>query len=102
MTPAIKRKWLKALRSGKYKQEIGKLYVRPYSDETGGHCCLGVLRHCLTGRNTGHKSETEFGMLADRWAKEMGLSMQTQEELAKRNDDGWSFARIATWIEKHL
>ncbi len=37
MKPAIAKKWIEALRSGKYKQTKGTL-----KDETG-FCCLGVL-----------------------------------------------------------
>lgn len=34
-----KRKWINALRSGKFKQgEVGRL-----KDDKGGYCCLGVL-----------------------------------------------------------
>lgn len=37
MKKSIKTKWLKALRSGKYKQGIGRL------NKDGKMCCLGVL-----------------------------------------------------------
>lgn len=37
MKPEVKKKWLEALRSGKYKQDRGYLKT----DE--GYCCLGVL-----------------------------------------------------------
>lgn len=38
MNPAIRARWVAALRSGKYPQ--GHEYLR---DKTGGLCCLGVL-----------------------------------------------------------
>ena len=39
LSPAVKRKWLAALRSGEYKQTTGALY-----DSTNdAFCCLGVL-----------------------------------------------------------
>jgi len=38
MNPAVKAKWLAALRSGKYKQGTGTL-----RDEFDNFCCLGVL-----------------------------------------------------------
>lgn len=42
----LRTAWLKALRSGKYKQTEGTLY-----DTAGGFCCLGVLEHvALKGR----------------------------------------------------
>lgn len=40
-----KRKWLKALRSGKYKQTRGSLY----DDIDGGYCCLGVMCKVIDG-----------------------------------------------------
>lgn len=39
----IKKKWLKALRSGDYKQGEGALY----KPKEKSFCCLGVLEHCL-------------------------------------------------------
>lgn len=45
MPKAVKDKWLKALRSGKYKQGQGML-----RDDEGGYCCLGVLVQELDGK----------------------------------------------------
>lgn len=42
MPKRLLNKWLRALRSGKYKQVEGTLY----SANTKGYCCLGVLEHC--------------------------------------------------------
>lgn len=44
---AVIKKWLAALRSGKYKKGTDKLY-KPYNET---YCCLGVLQECLTGSN---------------------------------------------------
>jgi hypothetical protein len=48
MKKALRDAWLKALRSGDYKQTIGilhRIHERQSSGElyTPGHCCLGVL-----------------------------------------------------------
>lgn len=40
---SIKKKWLNALRSGKYKQGQETLY----NPTTKSFCCLGVLEHCV-------------------------------------------------------
>ena len=48
MKKDIKTKWVKALRSGKYKQAAGKL------KDDNGYCCLGVL--CQL-----HAKETKLG-----------------------------------------
>lgn len=37
LKPEVKKKWLKALRSGEYKQAVGRLC------NEGAFCCLGVL-----------------------------------------------------------
>lgn len=37
MDPDVKRRWLEALRSGRYEQANGYLSIN------GGYCCLGVL-----------------------------------------------------------
>lgn len=42
LKPAVKELWLKALRSGEYKQGDSKLKKRNYGG-TVQHCCLGVL-----------------------------------------------------------
>lgn len=39
----IARKWVKALRSGKYKQTTGTLTQLDDKEKVIGHCCLGVL-----------------------------------------------------------
>lgn len=53
MPMETKDKWLKALRSGEYKQTTGSL-----CDGKGGYCCLGVLQMALDG-------EVEHETLAD-------------------------------------
>lgn len=46
MPKDLKDKWVKALRSGEYKQGRGTLYT----PSTKSFCCLGVLEHiCLNG-----------------------------------------------------
>lgn len=41
MNPEVKKKWLDALRSGKYKQ--GKDQLKQEQDGDCAYCCLGVL-----------------------------------------------------------
>ena len=44
MNAAIKQRWLKALRSGKYKQAKRRLAIHNHETrEPEGFCCLGVL-----------------------------------------------------------
>lgn len=99
MKKAIAMKWVKALRSGKYKRGIGQLKTER------GHCCLGVLCEVL-------------GLERGTWNSDWGLSFEAQKksgmkscdgtihslgtDLATLNDmRGGSFKEIAKVIEKN-
>jgi hypothetical protein len=43
LKPDVKQRWLDALRSGQYKQTVGRL------KDSEGYCCLGVLCDVLKG-----------------------------------------------------
>lgn len=44
MNKDIKRRWVEALRSGKYKKTTGQLHVAQSThSQPSGYCCLGVL-----------------------------------------------------------
>lgn len=94
MKADLKAKWIKALRSGRYKQ--GKAELHPTEDT---YCCLGVL--CKVARI--EKSRWEgCGGLWDSLNSELGVSCARESRLTKMNDsDGWSFKQIADWLEKH-
>lgn len=59
LKPAIKESWVKALRSGEYRQGQGHLYFH------GRHCCLGVLAELAVKAGVTTKYEsgsiTEYG-----------------------------------------
>lgn len=70
MKKEIKEKWVKALRSGKYKQATCSLHVKG-----GGYCCLGVLTD-LYLKDKG---------ISDGWSKDVdGKSC-----LVKLSKKGW-------------
>jgi hypothetical protein len=52
MNQDVKTKWVEALRSGKYRQAQGGLYVTPAKEFTPEMCCLGVLCEVM-GQETG-------------------------------------------------
>lgn len=107
-----KDRWVKALRSGKYKQ--GKSYLARES-ETGEwqHCCLGVLCE-LDGIGSRVVREgidgpfKVFGGSASDYLppslmRKYGIGLSTQRFLGRMNDDeGADFNDIADWIEEHL
>lgn len=111
----IKTKWLKALRSDKYKQGKGTLY----DPTTKTFCCLGVLEHvCLDGKVEHYPLDQHGGMIeicatpsAAFWEL-IGVKVNEEQEetenaLVTMNDGSpfqprRSFKYIADWIEKNL
>lgn len=110
LTKKQKAKWLKALRSGEYKQTVGTLY----DEKTQGFCCLGVLQHCLSGGMVEVSDFDEYLASPSRkWYEDNGIALNenrcTDEEakLVDMNDGllgtkkrGFKF--IANWIEKNV
>jgi hypothetical protein len=111
----IKQKWLKALRSGKYRQtRTGQLYSEP----SNAYCCLGVLQHCLTGNveddttpstewyiENGIPPLNDMVNLDDKLRKniDLGNEWNIENKLVQMNDKSkYNFAKIADWIEKNL
>lgn len=113
----FKKDWVKALRSGKYKQTEGNLCTA--GDKYDSFCCLGVAANILieagnelewsdkadfAGHLTLHNIKTdnvECGTLYDvapEWMKKW-LS-QYESEVISMNDYGHSFKSIAYYIEK--
>ena len=110
---AIKAKWLKALRSGKYKQTKQTLY----NPKTKGFCCLGVLQHVTHGNCEGPSRDdvdsgyAYGGLPSDGYWKAIGATgadwghgsiYHASSTLSKKNDSGSSFKTIANWIEKNV
>lgn len=112
MKPDIKKRWVKALRSGKFKK--GKEYLHRQVSGDHTYCCLGVLCEVENARQT--KRVRDFdpnitaylvdgneGSLTNKRLQRYGLTHKIQDALINKNDGiGWSFNRIANWIEKHL
>jgi len=116
MSKKYKERWLKALRSGKYKKAVGQLRVDPakFEEEESHFCCLGVLTDVV---------KEEVDGLSPRWGGDSDLPESVckltgipydvendsiQERLISMNDgcDNYkrarSFKEIANWIEKNL
>lgn len=114
LAPHIKEAWLKALRSGDYKQ--GRQALRIGDGKASKYCCLGVL--CDLGEKKawedlyyngeyGYSSgkgmqNLSQGYINESLAKKMTLDPIVAYDLAQMNDDGKSFAQIADWIEENL
>ena len=96
MKPAIKAKWCKALKSGKFRQGEGALSYR------GTYCCLGVLRTLMPKNLQKDSKVDENGTLNTKQLTWAGLHHSTQDNLAEMNDCGIKFKEIANYIEKRL
>lgn len=115
MNKWAKRKWVRALRSGEYKQVDGSLIDGTI--QNASYCCLGVfLAECRPNSIVVSQSEWTSDVLcvpevetqpaedyiADDLAILWDLDLNTQKQLAELNDAGQSFAQIADWIEENL
>lgn len=106
MNPKYKASWLRALRSGQFKQ--GK--QRFYAD--GNYCCLGVLCKIAGVPFTvgpGDEGRPEWrvagnlGTLNFELRNEFDIPGEVHQTLVQMNDlDNKSFAEIADWIEENL
>lgn len=108
MPKELGNKWLRALRSGEYKQCQGRLS----KDE--GFCCLGVLESVVDGR------VEDEGLPSMDWLREHKVEFLTMsgvpsrvpdvipreksfwDNIANINDSGKSFSDIADIIEANM
>lgn len=88
MTKDQKRRWVKALRSGKYRQGVAML-----KNDIGEYCCLGVARDFCGARQL--RNGTQY--LSSRY-----LPNDIQRSLAMVNDYGVPFDMIAGLINEAL
>lgn len=115
ITREIKRRWLVALRSGRYQQ--GRHALRQRTPEGGlEYCCVGVLCNVISPdawtqpRHDGTKQVFDWqskGVVANAVQSagltHVGLRDNVFRKLAGMNDDeGFSFETIADWIERHV
>ncbi|NBP02395.1 MAG: hypothetical protein EBU90_20210 [Proteobacteria bacterium] len=129
MRKIIAKKWVKALRSGKYKQ--GKGYLKQFTSKNEPrHCCLGVLCELYDQQmKKNHKKTLYTEEMEDKssgtsfvrfdlvdgglpravreWANMINplgefIKNDRVQYLADLNDDGKKFSTIADIIEKNV
>jgi hypothetical protein len=110
MDKKIKKQWVKALRSGEYRQgayALGRLSADGVYIES--FCCLGVLAHeCdptpwVRDRELVAVDPAGPFTLSPKFLEAAGLSREVIGQLAFLNDDGGkTFDEIADWIEENL
>jgi hypothetical protein len=97
---AFKRKWVAALRSGKFKQGHNTLY----SSRDDAYCCLGVACkvHKPHEMPMGGSLVEDLGEVPKGAIKVLVLH-GVQDKLITMNDDRkLSFKRIASYIDRYL
>lgn len=102
MDADIKKKWIEALRSGKYKQGIGFL------NNNGKYCCLGVL--CEAMGVVGDPTVDGivgyggcFKVLNPDVLRKSGLRHVECDDLIEMNDtERQPFTKIADYIEENI
>ena len=78
-TKEIKKNWLKALKSGDYKQG----FVSLFNETDNSYCCIGVLGHITEGLNNNEGTENEE-LLPYKFLKDNGI---TCSDIWSVNDD---------------
>lgn len=115
MDADLKAKWVKALRSGEYRQAQQILRANNGSKQM---CCLGVLCNLVdptkwiegefTNRETlepcrfAYVDDSQTAMPPEMVFRASGLSRAAAIYLAKKNDSGASFHELADYIEQNL
>lgn len=111
----VRDRWVKALRSGRYKQTTGQLGQRDKSGKES-FCCLGVLAKVAAAEKSIERPVWDIDELivvdGDAWhndelpaaiRKQVGLTDLQQRRLVELNDDqNASFKAIADFIEKKI
>lgn len=101
MDKKLRTRWIRALRSGKYRKTVGYLEkVSTVSGKTLGNCCLGVLCRITDQKFIKHKTidgvyyvpglsvirPGNSGLIPPSIGKKFGLTMKMQILLAALND----------------
>ena len=125
MNPDAKRALVEGLRSGKYAQTNGYLFLKEDLEFTkAGFCCLGVLSKVAIENNVGtvtcapsrlnpkimefksgtdeYRYDSSTAFLIDEVADWAEFPDNIVSDLMSINDNGGSFALIADLIEEHL
>lgn len=119
MNARMKKKWIKALRSGDYVQ-CGKTMCQMcqvYLDGSARYCCLGVLTEEVAGPGVWHAPASGIGYLYIKNTTMTGTPTKAilnkagfteaeavlfVEVLISMNDAGETFDEIADFIEEKL
>lgn len=100
MDADIKKRWVEALRSGKYKQ--GRTFLKKRDE----WCCIGVLCDLVDPtkwtEHGGYVTDTFRFFPAEQFFISLGMTDDMGSKLASMNDKGNNFPVIADYIEANL
>lgn len=113
---AIKNKWIKALRSGDYKQGRFNLYLPGPNKTKGTYCCLGVLGAIYGISSRSLNSEGDYSKEYNPNSHKAAIKCKLPKMMLESVDDNKflkklvdmndnknnSFIQIAKYIEKNL
>jgi hypothetical protein len=108
MSPKIRHKWIKALKSGKYKQCRRAIRIGDRYDVIGVLCDVLYPKEWLVIHQThytpkGWKDHGIYTHKLNRVLYEAQISDDNFNKLCKLNDvDQLSFAQIAEWISQNI
>lgn len=101
-TQEIKDNWLKALKSGKYKQGFGQLYHKP----DNSFCCIGVLGDIMEDLDNEHSSssidtKSPYVFLRNTIGREnTDMLCQHNDRIQYGLDDERKYSNVIPLIEK--
>jgi len=98
LSTGFKQKWVKALRSGEYKQGIGRLYdptSKSYDPIGVAHKVVGVKNKAIANKVYPSKNHKFVPAL-------LANDNEVVQKIASFNDNGLSFKWIASYIEMYL
>lgn len=110
MNKIYKKEWIRALKSGKYKQGRQRLKII-HKDKSNSYCCLGILCNIIAKKGLGKWEKRNFIYNDDIFETELEGDLMDevelhgieQDHLIKMNDqDKSSFKKIADYIDKNL
>lgn len=112
MNKELGKRWVDALRSGKYKQGFTQLRTHQINDEPGvfSYCCLGVVVNehivpAVTDEENVRSYDDQLqlcGTLRPYQLEALGITKEQQDDLIRLNDRHFPFSYIADYIEQEL
>jgi hypothetical protein len=102
MLKSLKKEWLKALRSGKYRKTTGRLR-RGTNRQDYSYCCLGVLCNIINNRKWKDNSYmSDLYGLPGKIVEKCSISMEQEIHLSHLNDSTDTFAEVIDYINKNM